>query len=76
METNDPKAPTGFAVTLLNDNFTGPTATTTRFVSPKPAEGPVFFKRGGVYYILGGTTCCACRGGSSIYVFTASAPLS
>jgi hypothetical protein len=43
--------------------------------APLPAEGPVFFKRKGIYYILGGTTCCACRGGSSVYVFTAPAPL-
>ena len=41
----------------------------------RPAEGPIFFKRGGSYYIFGGTTCCACRGGSSIYVFRAESPL-
>ena len=33
--------------------------------------GDVCFKRDGVYYILPGTGCCACVGGSSIEVFTA-----
>ena len=33
------------------------------------------FKRNGVYFVLPGTTCCACRGGSSVYVFTAAHPL-
>ena len=35
----------------------------------------VFFKRSGRYYILTGSGCCACKGGSSIDVFVASAPL-
>jgi len=34
----------------------------------------VFFKRGGLYYILPGPGCCGCRGGASIYVFTATGP--
>ena len=37
--------------------------------------GPVFFKRGSTYYILPGTGCCACKGGSSIFVFTSEHPL-
>ena len=77
--TNDPSAANGFAVTRLDPTtFTSPSRRhndSTRFVAPRPAEGPSFFKRNGVYYILAGTTCCACRGGSSIYVFTAPAPL-
>lgn len=32
------------------------------------AEGPVVFRRGGKYYVLSGTGCCACIGGSTIYV--------
>ena len=75
--TNDPNATRGFVVTALNAEYTAP-ATPRRsasFAAPKPAEGPVFFKRNGGYYILGGTTCCACRGGSSIYVFRAASPL-
>ena len=35
----------------------------------------MFFQRGQLFYILGGTTCCACKGGSSIYVFMAPHPL-
>ena len=75
--TNDPHATNGFAITVLNDEYTGPAAPRqgAKFVAPLPAEGPVFFKKDGTYYILGGTTCCACRGGSSIYVFRAPAPL-
>ena len=75
--TNDPKAANGFAITVLNEYYNAPAAPhrSTTFVAPLPAEGPVFFKRDGSYYILGGTTCCACRGGSSIYVFRAPAPL-
>ena len=38
-------------------------------------EGPIFFKHGDNYYITQGSGCCACKGGSSIYVFTATAPL-
>ena len=32
------------------------------------------FKRDGVYYVTAGTGCCACIGGSSIYVLTAPSP--
>ena len=38
-------------------------------------EGPAMFKRAGVYYLLFGKGCCACRGGSNIEVYTAAAPL-
>ena len=75
--TNDPNATKGFVVTQLNDGCTRvahPLRSTT-FQAPLPAEGPVFFKRENSYYILGGTTCCACRGGSSIYVFRAKSPM-
>ena len=34
----------------------------------RKAEGPVAFRRGGKYYVLSGTGCCACIGGSTIYV--------
>ena len=75
--TNDPKAAKGFTVTLLDENFTLPAQPrkSSSFVAPRPAEGPVFFKRQGFYYILGGTTCCACRGGASVYVFRSKSPL-
>ena len=29
------------------------------------------FKRDGIYYVLAGTGCCACIGGSTIYVMMA-----
>ena len=64
-------------VVQLNDTYTGgagPDAYTT-FTTPKPSEGPVFFQRQGMYYILPGTGCCACKGGSSIYVLTAPHPM-
>ena len=32
------------------------------------------FRRSGRYYILPGTGCCGCVGGSNIYVFTAESP--
>jgi hypothetical protein len=73
--TNDPKRPRDFVVTVLDANFTGPSATSATFTAPLPAEGPVFFQRGDVFFILAGTTCCACRGGSSVYVFAAPTPL-
>ena len=76
--TNDPKLLRGFVLTELDsDCVAAKTPKNSKtFQAPKPAEGPVFFKRGGKFYILAGTTCCACRGGSSIYVFSASSPLS
>ena len=75
--TNDPNATKGFVVTLLDSSYTQAAfpKKAAPFEAPMPAEGPVFFKREGLYYILGGTTCCACRGGSSIYVFVAPSPL-
>ena len=75
--TNDPKAINGFAITELDSTYTAPAVPrrSATFKAPKPAEGPVFFKRNGSYYILGGTTCCACKGGSSIYVFRSAHPL-
>lgn len=33
------------------------------------------FKRHGVYYLLAGLGCCACRGGSNVVVYTAPSPL-
>jgi beta-xylosidase len=75
--TNDPNASRGFAITVLDDTYTKPLSPHrgSTFDAPKPAEGPVFFKRSGSYYVLGGTTCCACKGGASIYVFRSSSPL-
>jgi hypothetical protein len=38
-------------------------------------ESPALFKRGSVYYILTGSCCCACRGGSGLAVYTAASML-
>ncbi|KAJ9464983.1 glycosyl family 43 [Diplonema papillatum] len=66
---------TGFAVEELNSDYTGPSGASTHFSTPEAAEGPVMFKKDGLYYILPGTSCCACKGGSSVYVFTSPTPL-
>eukprot|EP00943_MAST-04B_sp_MAST-4B-sp1_P004360 g4360.t1 len=75
--TNDPSLLNGFVITQLDENCMSAIMPKKQviFHSPKPAEGPVFFKRKDTYYILAGTTCCACRGGSSIYVFSSPSPL-
>eukprot|EP00037_Helgoeca_nana_P009024 m.79567 g.79567 ORF g.79567 m.79567 type:complete len:377 (+) comp19303_c0_seq2:21-1151(+) len=59
---------TGFDVVKLNANFTGPDSHMSSFTTPKASEGPVMFKRNGKYYVMSGTGCCACIGGSTIYV--------
>merc|ERR1711924_472828 len=62
---------TGFDVVKLNDEYTGPASHMSSFQTPKGSEGPVMFKRQGKYYVLAGTGCCACIGGSTIYVMMA-----
>ena len=42
---------------------------------PEESEGPVFFKHQGRFYVMAGKVCCACRGGSNVYVFSALDPL-
>lgn len=62
---------TGFDIVSLNDDYTGAVAHLSSFQTPKNSEGPVFFKREGYYYVLSGTGCCACIGGSTVYVMRA-----
>ena len=59
--TDDPEAVRGFVVTKLDTDYAGPASPriSASFVAPKPAEGPAMFQRRGLFYILGGTTCCA-----------------
>jgi beta-xylosidase len=38
-------------------------------------EGPALFERGGIYYLLAGVGCCACRGGSNVEVYTGPSPM-
>lgn len=71
---------TNMAVEQLDNTFTKTTNRVTRLQIPsdphgRGSEGPVFFQRAGVYYILPGTGCCGCLGGSNIYVFTAKHPM-
>lgn len=66
---------TGFVVEQLTEDYMGVTGKYYKFSTPKPSEGPVFFKRGDLYYILPGTGCCACKGGSTMYVFTSTNPM-
>ena len=60
---------TGFDIVRLDDSYTGPDVHIASFTTPKPAEGPTMFKRNSWYYITAGTGCCACIGGSNIFVF-------
>jgi len=64
-----------FTVERLTDDYLGGSGVFTHFAPPRESEGPVFFKRGGRYYVLTGSACCACKGGSSIDVFVSPAPL-
>jgi hypothetical protein len=65
---------TGFDIVLLNENYTASAAHVASFSTPKSSEGPAMFKRNGTYYITAGTGCCACLGGSSVYVLSAPTP--
>ena len=63
---------TGFEIVELDADYTAPARHRSSFSTPKRSEGPTMFKRNGIYYITSGTVCCACIGGSSIYVMTSS----
>eukprot|EP00658_Telonema_sp_P-2_P060704 TRINITY_DN49548_c0_g1_i2.p1 TRINITY_DN49548_c0_g1~~TRINITY_DN49548_c0_g1_i2.p1 ORF type:complete len:142 (-),score=25.58 TRINITY_DN49548_c0_g1_i2:83-508(-) len=65
---------TGFDVVRLDSSFTQVAEHIGSFVTPKPSEGPTMFKRNGTYYITAGTGCCACIGGATVYVLSASKP--
>ena len=64
-----------FVIEKLADDYMTPTGVFGHFAPPRSSEGPVVFRRGKSYYVLTGSACCACKGGSSIDVFVASAPL-
>ena len=60
----------GFVIEQLTDDYLGGSGKVATFTTPEHSEGPVFFKGfNGIYYILPGTVCCSCKGGSSIYVY-------
>jgi hypothetical protein len=66
---------TGITVVQLNSSCTGPSEVAPYELPNGGVEGPSMFKRGGLYYLLVGLGCCACKGGSNVVVYTASAPL-
>ena len=62
---------TGFDIVELDETYTKPASLVASFNTPKASEGPTMFKRNGTYYVTAGTGCCACIGGSSVYVLSA-----
>ena len=58
---------TGVCIEQLNPSYTGTTGKYGSFTNGG-VEGPAMFKRQGVYYILLGVGCCACKGGSNVEV--------
>ena len=42
---------TGFDIVKLNKEFTGPDHHISSFRTPRDSEGPVIFKRDGMYYM-------------------------
>jgi len=58
----------GFCIEQLDNTYTKGTNLTTTISPPSGAEGPNLFKRGSVYYALYGKDCCACTGGSNVWV--------
>jgi hypothetical protein len=65
---------TGLVIARLDANYTRGTGDVYELSSPN-VEGPAMFKRKGVYYLLVGVGCCACRGGSNVIVYTALRPM-
>jgi len=66
---------TSFCIEKLDETFTSGTGQMGTIKSPSAAEAPVMFKRNDLYYVLFGTSCCACKEGSNVWVYTASSPL-
>jgi hypothetical protein len=70
---------TGNIIQQLTPDYLGVQGNASSFSPPKAlkcgCEGPVFFKHQNVYYITLGSGCCACKGGSTIFVFSSSSPM-
>ena len=64
-----------FVVERLADDYLSGTGVYGVFRPTRESEGPVFFKRDKRYYVITGSACCACKGGSSMDVFVADKPL-
>ena len=65
---------TGLTIQPLDATLSRPQGAAVDVPLPS-VEGPAMFVRGGVYYLLAGQGCCACRGGSNVVVFTAPSPM-
>jgi hypothetical protein len=65
---------TGLSIQRLSANFSAPEGKAVD-IPNGGVEGPAMFERAGVYYLLAGLGCCACRGGSNVVVYTAPSPL-
>lgn len=63
---------TGLTLVRLDANFTGVDPTFAPVEIPNGGEGPALFTREGLYYLLVGKGCCACKGGSDIEVYRAT----
>jgi len=66
---------TDFCIAQLDSTYTKTTGATGSIVPPSSAEGPNLFRRGNLYYALYGKGCCACTGGSNIWVSSSPKPL-
>ena len=65
---------TGFDIVRLTSELTAPEALVAHGIkAPRASEAPILFRRLDTYYLLVGTGCCACLGGSNLYVFSSSA---
>jgi len=64
---------TGLTIVELAANCSAPAEGATPVEIPNGGvEGPALFKRLGIYYLLVGVGCCACKGGSNVIVYTSS----
>lgn len=63
----------------LTEAFTDGTGETATIAGQKitgvAGESPVMFSRGGLYYVMWGSGCCACSVGASVFVHVARSPL-
>jgi hypothetical protein len=63
---------TGLTIERLTANYSASSGEAVN-VPNSGVEGPSMFKRAGVYYVLVGQGCCACRGGSNVVVYASAA---
>ena len=66
---------TGVVIEQLNQDYTQSTGNVSIVTRNSSVEGPSMFERNGIYYVLVGLGCCACKGGSNIDVYKANDPM-